>query len=202
MTTMTKRISSRFGIAAIAAALFAPTALAQAEQTPPPQQPAQAQPAQDSVADAARKAKADKAAKPKKVFTDEDVSSLKGGGLSVVGEQTSAVPAAEEGKPGAKPSAEAPKGVKDEAYWRGRAQKIHSQMADLDKQINTLQDDMKKGGNLAVDPKSGLNQNVIYFEDRSAKLKALQKQRDELQKQMDALEEEARRADVPIGWLR
>jgi len=181
------------------------------QQSPPAQQPATPQsqkdpPQEGSVADAARKSKTDKP-KPatKKVFTDEDVSSLKGNTLSVVGEEPPAAdPNADPNAPGAKEPAKpaAQPGPKDEAYWRAKAKKIRDQMAEVDQQIATLQDEIKKGGNLGVDPKTGLTQNVIILEDRSAKLKSLEKKRDDLQAQMDALEEEARRADVPVGWLR
>ena len=203
---MAHRFIRQLALAPLAALLLAPLASAQTQQATPPQSPAD--PAQDAVAEAARKAKAEKGAKAKKVFTDEDLPSLKDGGLSVVGDQPPADAPADGEKAPAKPASpavagkEAAKDPKSEAYWRERAGKIHSQMNDVDQQIATLQDEMKKGGNLAVDPKSGLNQNVIYFEDRSAKLKALEKKKAELQAQMDALEEEARRADVPIGWLR
>jgi hypothetical protein len=199
---MSNQASLRLGIAALAFALFAALAprVAHAQsQNPPADQ--QAQPAADSAADAARKAKAEKPKSAKKVYTDDDMPSLRGGGLSVVGEKASE-PSTDAGKSGAKPAAAAPKNAKDEAYWRGRAQKIREQMNAVDQQIATLRDEMKKGGNAGFDAQTGRNQNVVFFEDRSAKLRSLEKKRDDLQKQMDELEEEARRADVPIGWLR
>jgi hypothetical protein len=156
------------------------------------------------VADAARKSKADKPKTgQKKVFTDEDLPSLKSGGLSVVGEKDLGGSPAGAPKPGAKPSgADATKNAKDEAYWRARAKKIRDQMNDVDQQISALRDEMKRGGNAGFDMQTGRNQNVVFFEDRNAKLKSLEKRKDELQKEMEALEEEARRADVPVGWLR
>jgi hypothetical protein len=201
---MPNHTSLHFGIAALAFVLVATLAphMARAQsQNPPADQ--QAQPTADSAADAARKAKADKPKPAKKVFTDDDISSLKSGGLSVVGEKASDPSPADAGKSGAKPiSAATSKNAKDEAYWRGRAQKIRDQMNAVDQEIATLRDEIKKGGNAGFDAQSGRNQNVVFFEDRSAKLRNLEKKRDDLQKQMDALEEEARRADVPIGWLR
>ena len=198
---MSNHARARVGIAALALALFAAPSprMANAQsQNPPADQ--QAQPTADSPADAARKAKADKP-KAKKVFTDDDLSSLKSGGLSVVGEKDSGSSSADAGKSGAKPAAAAA-GKKDEAYWRERAQRIRDQMNAVDQQIAALKDEVKKGGNAGFDAQTGRNQNVVFFEDRSAKLRNLEKKRDDLQKQMDALEEEARRADVPIGWLR
>ncbi len=198
LNTMAASLGSTF----LATAIFALAALAQPQsqsQNPPQEQP-QTQPAADSVADAARKAKADKPKiATKKVYTEDDMHSLKGGGLSVVGEKDSGKDA-DADKSDAKPAAAGEK--KDEAYWRGRAQKIRDQMAAVDQEIAKVQDEIKKGGAAGFDAQTGRNQNVVFFEDRNAKLKNLEKKKDELQKQMDALEEEARQADVPVGWLR
>jgi len=174
----------------------------QAQSQNPPSQEPQTQPAADSVADAARKAKTDKPkTTPKKVYTEDDIPSLKKDGLSVVGEKDSRTEA-EAGKPDAKPADTAPKSDKDEAYWRGRAQKIRDQMAAVDQEIDKVKDEIKKGGAAGFDAQTGRNQNVVYFEDRNTQLKNLEKKKDELQKQMDALEDEARQAGVPVGWLR
>jgi hypothetical protein len=203
---MSPRILGKLGlIVAIGAVAILPVARAQSQtqQTLPPQGQTAAAP--DSVADAARKAKADPPKAAKKVYTEDDMPALKTGGLSVVGEQppADAPPVAGDAKPGAKPAAApgAPT-VKDEAYWRDRAKKIRDQMADVDQQISTLQDEVKKGGNGGFDMQTGRTQNVVVLEDRSAKLKSLEQKKADLQKQMDALEEEARQNDVPVGWLR
>jgi hypothetical protein len=155
-----------------------------------------------SVADAARKAKAKKE-KPasKKVITDDDLSSIKGDGVSVVGDESAVV----EDKSGAdKPAnaTQAKAGVKDEAYWRARAKQIRDQLDAVDQQIAKTEDDIKKGGGAGFDPQTGLTQSVVYFEDRNTKLKKLQEKKAALQKQMDDLEDEARRENVPSGWLR
>src|SRR5258708_3564218 len=79
----------------------------------PPQTP-------DSLAEAARKAKAKKQAAAKgKVFTEDDLSGMKGTGVSVVGEapSTGARPA----KPNDPGGADKPNG---EEYWRGRCRPI------------------------------------------------------------------------------
>jgi len=197
---MPNHAAKRFGIAVLAIALSAVLAPVPARSQNPP--PDQSQPAADSVADAARKSKSDKPkTTQKKVFTEDDLPALKTGGLSVVGEKDSGTSPADAGKPSAKP-APATGNAKSEAYWRGRAQKIRDQMNALDQQISALKDEMQKGGHAGFDMQTGRNQNVVVLEDRNAKLKALEKRRDDLQKEMDALEEEARRADVPIGWLR
>jgi hypothetical protein len=174
-----------------------------ASQQSSAQQPSPPADDSDSVAAAARKAKGDKnKPAPKKVITDDDLSSIKGKGVSVVGDEPSGAdkeaPAAE--KSGAAPAAKP--GVKDEAYWRARAKQIRDQMTAIDQQIEQTQEEIKKGGGAGFDAQTGLNQNVIYFEDRNSKLKKLEGRKADLQKQMDDLEDEARKANVPAGWLR
>jgi len=190
-----------------AAGLFAQSTASQT-QNPPAQQTAAAQqnpPPQndDSVADAARKSKTEKSkAAPKKVITDDDLSSIKGDGVSVVGEESSGTKASNAAAEKAGDAAPAKSGAKDEAYWRGRAKQIRDQIANVDAEIEKTQEEIKKGGAAGFDPQTGLNQNVIFFEDRNTKLKKLEEKKAELQKQMDDLEDEARKAGVPSGWLR
>jgi hypothetical protein len=199
---MRNSVSARLGVTFLTTALFTLAAVArpqQQSQNPPPQLQ---QPGGDSVADASRKAKTDKPkTTPKKVYTDEDIPSLKAGGLSVVGDKNAGT-AADSGKPDAKPAGDATKGGKDEAYWRGRAQRIRDQLSTLDQQISQLKDEIKKGGGAGFDMQTGRDKNVAYIEDRNSRLKSLEKKRDDVQKQMEALEDEARQAGVPAGWLR
>ncbi|HUK52550.1 MAG TPA: hypothetical protein VL099_04575 [Candidatus Binatia bacterium] len=173
-----------------------------ADQNTTMQQPSAPQDS-DSVAEAARKAKAEKGKQAtKKVITDDDLSSIKGDGVSVVGDEkpdTDAEKTAAEKPEGA---AAAKPGVKDESYWRGRAKQIRDQMAAVDQEIEKTQDEIKKGGGAGFDAQSGLNQNVIYFEDRNTKLKKLEERKAQLQKQLEDLEDEARKASVPAGWVR
>jgi hypothetical protein len=182
----------------LAGVAFAGAALAQSQ----PQPAQQTQQGTDSVADAARKAKTDKPKNaPKKVYTDDDLSSLHGGGVSVVGDKDSGT--ADKDAAGAKTGGDAgAKPAKGEAWWRDRAQKLRDQMAQVDSEIDKVQDEVKKGGGAGFNVQSGLTSNTVYFEDRNTKLKNLQKKKAEIQKQMDALEEEARQADVPLSWIR
>jgi hypothetical protein len=95
------------------------------------------QPGQPSVADAARKARADKKEQPKetKVFTNEDLSALKGT-VNVVGPTpetpagTSAVADASKAVPGE---------VKDEAYFRRKFAEARRALADDSKELDVLQ---------------------------------------------------------------
>ena len=91
--------------------------------------------------------------------------------------------------------------AKGEAYWRQRAQNLRDQMAQVDAEIAKLQDEIKKGGNAGFNVQSGLKEDTVYFEDRNTKMKRLEQKKADIQKQIDALEDEARQADVPSGWI-
>jgi predicted lipid-binding transport protein (Tim44 family) len=176
-----------------------PLSAAFCQSQPSQQSQSQAQPEQkqDSVADAAKKAQKDKP-KAKKVFTEDDLSG-KSGGVSVVGDANAA---AKSNTPGAKPTADASKSVRDEEYWRGRASQIREQMAATDEAINNLKEEIKKNGATGFDAQTGLKDNVIYVDDRNARLKQLEQRRQDLDKQMDLLEEEGRKAGAQPSWFR
>ena len=171
----------------------------QSSQQSQSQSQSQAQPEQkqDSVADAAKKTQKDKP-KAKKVFTEDDLSG-KSGGVSVVGDANAA---AKSNTPGAKPTADASKSVRDEEYWRGRASQIRELMAATDAAINNLKEEIKKNGATGFDAQTGLKDNVIYVDDRNARLKQLEQRRQDLDKQMDLLEEEGRKAGAQPSWFR
>lgn len=185
------------------------------EQQPPP---AQNQPAasQDpaSPADAARKSTAEKdKPKARRVYTDEDMSSLTAP-VSVVGEEKSEPASAKAQEPSAKPrAAEAKPAVKDEVYWRGRYQRLRQQMDAADKQIADKQEEIKKYGHGGTStdlsklscgppPSERANPCVLPEIDRGSQLKDLEKKKADLEKQMNELQEEARKAGADPGWLR
>jgi len=203
-------------IAIIATALPAPApANAQQQQAPPAQAPPATQQDQTSVADAARKTKeAQEKSKAKKVYTDEDMTSLSGP-VSVVGEKKSAPAASDADKPGTGPA------IKDEAYWRSRYQELSQKMDAVDKQIADLQEDIRKygkggsnatqgagpagpGQNACVDQVKGQAGTICQaiVNDREAQLKDLEKKKADIQKQIDDLQDEARKAGVDPGWVR
>jgi hypothetical protein len=188
-------------------ALLGPSAFALAQSQSQPaqsssssQSQAQSQPQQkdDSVADAAKKPQKDKP-KPKRVYTEEDLSGLRGNGVSVVGDANAP---ARSNAPASQPSGDATKSVRDEEYWRGRASQIKEQMAAADEAIKNLQAEIKKNGATGFDAQSGLKQNVIYVDDRNARLKQLEQRRQDLDKQMDLLQEEGRKAGADSAWFR
>lgn len=166
--------------------------------------------AAESLGEAARRARAQKAgaAKPK-VFTDDSVTTLSGHGVSVVGDGNS-------GGGGASYSGNAESGGggtsggggaqgasgSQESYWRGRANDIRKQMAACDQKISEIQDEIAKHGAVSVDPMSGAQAGVIFVEDRNAQIKQVERQKEGFERQLDELAEEGRKAGADSGWFR
>jgi hypothetical protein len=168
-------------------------------------------PAEDSVAEAARKAKAkkakpekDDAAKDKtkkgKVYSEEDLKGMSGG-LSVVGDASGSGEARNSSPVGGSDEAANQK-QQAEQEWRGRAKQIHDEMDATDQQIKDLKADIQKNGASGFDPQTGLKQNVIYINDKNAHLQQLEARRKKLEQQLDELQEAARKANIPSEWVR
>jgi len=176
------------------------------QQSPSQQSSAQAQPAtpgqppqkEDSLAEAARKAKAKKPTAAKgKVYTEDDLSGMKGPGVSVVGE------APKKGAQRARPTdPNGDGGENNEEYWRGRAQEILGQIAAADEAMVRMKDDIKKYGNGGFDVTTGMKDNIAYINDRNGQLKDLEKSKVDLQKKLDELQDEGRKAGAPASWFR
>jgi len=160
-----------------------------------PDQPPQAQ---DSLAEAARKAKAKKQAAAKgKVFTEDDLPGIKGTGVSVVGEAPST--GARRAKPNDPGGADKPNG---EEYWRGRARPILDAIAQTEQQIAQKKDEIKKLGSGGFDVTTGMKANIAYINDRNGQLKNLEKRKADLEKKLDELQDEGRKAGADSAWLR
>ncbi len=175
-------------------------------------------PAGDSLAEAAREARARKAkagaagASAPKVYTEDKLQQLSGHGVSVVGDgnaggsgssgEESSYSNAGAGAGAGGNSDAGGGGGNGESYWRGRAQAIHDQMAQCDSEISKLQDEIAKYGAVSVDPQSGAMQSIIYVNDRNAHIKQIEEKKAGLQAQLDALEDEGRKAGADAGWFR
>ena len=196
------RISTRLfvGLNLLAALGLAFPVRAQS-QSQPAQQPATAQ-TPDTPAAAATKPKDTTApAAPKRVYTNDDLRGMGGGGVSVVG--NSRTPA----KSGLSNSNE----PKNEQSWRSRAQKLRNDMAQVDREIAELEAANQKSGN-GTNGSNGSNPpppptSAYYGGSRvnsqyQNQLRRLNNRKAQIQEQMDQLQEEARRANVPAGWLR
>jgi chromosome segregation ATPase len=160
-------------------------------------------PTGDAVADAARKAreKQKETAKPKKVFTNDDMSSLPANAVSSVGAN-----ADNDKDAGAKDQANAgDKEKKDdpETMWRKRFADAHAKLDQLQKELDILQrEESKAQVQYYADPQKGMTQGYTRqdINDADAKI-AAKKQEIEQQKQsISDLEDELRKAGGDPGW--
>ena len=159
-----------------------------------------------SLGDVARKEESRRkaAAKPGKVYTNDDLRPVETAPSPSA--EPSAAPAAAPApgaaaKPEEKP-AEEPK--KDEAHWRGRVTAIKDNLnrarmfaEALQTRINSLSADFASRDDPA-------QRNVVAADRQKAlsELERVKKEIAEYEKQLRDLEDEARRAGVPPGWLR
>jgi chromosome segregation ATPase len=170
----------------------------QAQQSPDPQ-------SSDPVADAARKARAEKqaAAKPKKVYTDDDFVSKK---------NTPATPAAKTGDDQASATdataatdAAALNDPKSEAYWRKRFRTVRDKLDNSEKELDVLQRELNKDQvQYYSDPQKALMQQYDRkdINDKTAKVDAKKKEIEDLKKQLSDMEDELRKAGGDPGWAR
>jgi hypothetical protein len=154
-------------------------------------------------------AKKAKPKKPAKVYSEDDLQRLKGPGVSVIG-QKPAPPEETKGK-GGDGKAEAGKGdkadepeVKDEFYWRKRARKILDQIETVNQAIEQAQEAAKKPQPTKKDSENNDSNaaSAAPANDPKSVLQDLEKQKADLEKQLDALQEEGRRAGAPAAWFR
>src|SRR5256885_11994608 len=149
-------------------------------QAHPPSQaqsgtPGQPPQKEDSLAEAARKAKAKKPAAAKgKVYTEDDLSGMKGPGVSVVGE------APKKGARRTRPTDQnGDAGENNEEYWRGRAQEILGQIAAVDEAMARMKDDLKKYGSGGFGGANGMEDKNGRTQGRNGAVKGLETSRTE-----------------------
>ena len=189
-------------IAATIAVLVAGVGAASAQSSVPP-----AATPQKSLADVAKAEEARRTAvqKPSKVYTNGSLKTDAAPSVDVppapAGNASPAAPATN-ATPGA-PVAPKPE-LKDEAYWSGRMKDAREKVSrnqlfadSLQTRINSLwtdfvsRDDPAQKAKLEQDRKAAL-----------AELERVKKELDDQAKAITAIEDEARRAGVPPGWLR
>jgi len=170
----------------------------QAQQSPDSQ-------SSDPVADSARKARAEKqaAAKPKKVYTDDDFASKKNvpatPAASAAGDQASATDAT------AATDAAALNDPKSEAYWRKRFRTVREKLDNSEKELDVLQRELNKDQvQYYSDPQKALMQQYDSkdINDKTAKVDAKKKEIEDLKKQLSDMEDELRKAGGDPGWAR
>lgn len=163
------------------AVLFASAAAAQAPATNPP---APAAPAQNP-------APPPEAKKPKKVWTEENLSDAHGT-ISVVGD------AKDTSKP--KPSSSRPADAQYIASVRKQLDKYREQIGDIDKQLVDLKNFSSGEPSTGA---SGIRLNKSYDrEPIEVQVRALQEKKKDLEAKSDALLDEARKRGVEPGQLR
>jgi chromosome segregation ATPase len=128
------------------------------------------------------------------VYTEEDLAGMNGHGISVVGE------APKKGAMSLEPDQAA--GDNKEEYWRGRAREILGQIAAVDEAISQKKEEIKKFGNGGFDVTTGMKDNIAYIRDRNGQLQTLQKRKADLEKKLDDLQEEGRKAEASPAWFR
>jgi chromosome segregation ATPase len=119
---------------------------------------------------------------------------MSGRGISVVGE----VP--KKGATSLEPDRAA--GDDKEEYWRRRAQEILGQITAVDEAIAQKKEEIKKFGSGGFDVTTGMKDNVAYIRDRNGQLQRLEKRKADLEKKLDELQEEGRKAGASPAWFR
>jgi chromosome segregation ATPase len=169
----------------------------------------------DAVAEAARKAREQKkeAQKPKKVYTDDDISTKKSD-ISVVG--PAPAPAAEVATTTASSNASTtqaadstdaskPSDANSEKAWRARFAALRTKIATAEQELDVLQREENKGGvQYYADPTKALKEQYSREEinKRAAKIEAKKKQIADLKQQWSDMEDALRAAHGDPGWSR
>jgi hypothetical protein len=169
----------------------------------------------DAVADAARKAREQKKAapKPKKVFTNEDVSSGSGSSTPVAtppaASTTSADAAkkAEEEATSGGAAAEKSSGsrAEQEAMWKKRFQEERGKLADAEKELDILQREAQKAlTQYYSDPTKAMNEQLTRKDvnDKDSKIAAKKQEIADLKQKLSDMEDELRKSGGEIGWAR
>jgi hypothetical protein len=168
---------------------------AQQTQSPSPAPPAQ----QDSLAEAARKARAQKKEAPKatKVFTNDNIPTV--GGVSSVGVETSG---AEQAGAGAAQAGSAGK-PDDEKTWRERFAALHHKLEQDESELDVLQREL---GVLNLqfynDPTKAMQQQLSREDivKKTAAIEAKKKDVDADKQAISDAEDELRKAGGDPGW--
>jgi hypothetical protein len=131
------------------------------------------------------------AKKPKKVWTNENLSGASGT-VSVVGDPKNAAKA--------KPSSDKPADAQYIASVRKQIDKYQEQIADVDRQLLDLKNFSQGEPNTSA---GGIKLNKGYNrEPIEVQIRVLQDQRKDFQSKIDALSDEARKKGVEPGQLR
>jgi chromosome segregation ATPase len=165
----------------------------------------------DPVADAARKAREQKktAPKPKKVFTNEDVSS--GGGSSSSATASSTNSNAKENTEGQASTDNAPAAkssgprADEEQKWKKRFQEAREKLANAEKELDILQREQQKAlTQYYSDPTKAMKEQLTRKDvnDKDSEIAAKKQEVADLRQKLSDLEDELRKSGGEIGWSR
>jgi hypothetical protein len=167
----------------------------------------------DPVADAARRSRQAKqnAAKPHKVYTDDDVSRPKpapapttdANGNPIVTGATGATGAT--GSPGTAAVTPADLAAKNEAAWRDRFKEQRDKIARAEKELDVLQRETQKAEvQYYPDPQKALSEQYTRKEinDKQAKVEAKRQEIAQLKQGLTDLEDELRKSGGDPGLSR
>jgi predicted RNase H-like nuclease (RuvC/YqgF family) len=158
------------------------------------------QPSGDPVADAARKSREQqkKEAKPKKVYTEDDLSRGKGDASN-----QSATSTGQQTPQGADSTLAEDKN--DEKKWRKRFQALRDKIAQSEKELDLLQRGLDKAQvQYYPDPQKALMEQNSRKEinQTASKIDAKKKEIEQLKQSFSDLEDELRKAGGDPGWAR
>jgi hypothetical protein len=175
--------------------------------------PGRAQQQQDSdpVAEAARKAREQKkkdAAKPKKVYTDEDVNHLTSGGAQASSDADASGTAKEGGKNSEAQAKDAGAKTSEpqetaESKWRKQFREAYANLDRAQRELDILQrEDGKAQVQYYSDPQKALTEQYTRKEinDKDAKIAAKKQEVEQLKQRISGMEEELRKSGGDPGW--
>lgn len=151
--------------------------------------------AKDRPADADKDATKDKK-KPKKVWTEDDISKV--GGISVVGDSSASTSGKSSSQPAGAKSDDSAQG-KQIDYYRDQLRQLQVQLDVTDKKINDLRnfkaDNSSASG--GINPNHGYSMTPIPDQ-----IKQLEDKKKQIQDKIDAVTDEARKKGLEPGQLR
>ncbi len=167
------------------------------------QQDASQQQSGDAVADAARKARDEKktAAKPKKIYTEDDISRKHPDSASPSASSSGQAPA--NGAAGAPADEKKDAKKNDEASWRKRFQEMHTKIANTEKELDILQRESEKAQlQYYPDPQKAMNEqnNRKEINEKFAKIEAKKRDLEKLKQNLSDMEDALRKAGGDPGW--
>src|ERR1700676_121469 len=193
------------GFASLALATLALSALPSMARQ---QQDSSQQSTGDAVADAARKAREQKkkeTAKPKKVYTDDDMNHLTSGDAPVSADATTegsaAKTSAAQGKDAADKTPDPEKAA--EASWRKQFKAAYAKLDRAQKELDILQrEDNKAQLQYYSDPQKALAEQYSRkdINDKNAKIVATNKEIEQIKQQISDMEDALRKSGGDPGW--